>query len=456
MKNKHPIKAVRLEFIPQIILLFFCFYFPYNLKSQNTGQMNLQKLLYQNGDEKSSDTVTMSLKEAESLLIKNNLMLIAQQYNIDLARAQVLQAKLWDNPTLYMETNPKNSVSGQWFKYYDASNPSGSEVLWSLNQVIKTAGKRSNLVKLNKINATIAEDIYYDIMRSLKFSLRSDYFMMLQFQQGLQLLETELNSMNRLVENVKIQVEKGMLPKKDLLRLQALSFDIQNNIRDFITQRSNAESEFKTIIGLPARVYVVAVKEEARLEVAQVPVMDTLAQSVLDNRPDLKAAYAQVDAAKMNLKLQRSYGYPDFALTFNYTRYSNFIPNYYGVGLGLPLPLLNRNQGNIKTAKFAIQSQQATYDNMVRDALNDLNASLKQLNKYQDIYKNFNKPFEKEYSEYFSGLTKNYEQRNIGLIEFIDFFEDYRNTKLAIYNLEQDYMQAKEQVNFSVGKEIIK
>lgn len=412
------------------------------------------------------DTVTLTIEEAEALLQQHNLLLIAQKYNIEQTRAQVLQSRLWDNPVLYAETNPYNQYSHKFFHFVNPNEASaskgignginGSDFIWSIDQVIKTAGKRSNLVKLNTINTTIAEDVYYDLMRSLKFTLRADYYTMLQYQQGIVLLQQELNSLNGLINSVSIQVSKGTMALKDQLRLQALAFDVENNIRDFITQSTTAESEFKTIIGLPAKVKIIVVKDTAKLQPVTLPPLDTLANIALDNRYDLKVGNLQIVAAKTNLSLQRSLAYPDLDLRANYTRYSNFIPNYYGLGLTVQLPTWNRNQGNIKIAKYNISLQQVTYENQVKGAFNDLNASYTQFLKYQNVYVNFNKSFTQDYDVFLENVTKNYERHTIGLLEFIDFFESYRDTKISSYSLEEDFLEAKEQINYSVGKDIVK
>ena len=45
-----------------------------------------------------SDTLKLTVKQAEDQFIKNNLSLIIQRYNIDNASAQIITAKLFQNP----------------------------------------------------------------------------------------------------------------------------------------------------------------------------------------------------------------------------------------------------------------------------------------------------------------------------------------------------------------------
>ena len=45
-----------------------------------------------------SDTLRLTVKQAENQFLKNNLSLIIQRYNIDNASAQVITARLFQNP----------------------------------------------------------------------------------------------------------------------------------------------------------------------------------------------------------------------------------------------------------------------------------------------------------------------------------------------------------------------
>jgi outer membrane protein, heavy metal efflux system len=422
-----------------------------------TAELKITSLL------SSADTLNIRLQDAESILIKNNLQLIARRYDIETARAQILQAKLWDNPTIYLETNPLNNASGRYFNFMPANNFNindkstyGNEVIAAIDQVIKTAGKRSNLVQLNRINTQIAEFVFADAIRSLKFTLRYDYSLMVQFQKSISLLDNEYKSIQVLVDIIHEQLLKGNFAEKDLLRLQALAFDLQMQRKDFITQLADVEAEVRTLLGVRTGVFVKPIADSTRFKRTIPDSADSLISIALEIRPDLNLSESQLHFSTQNLKLQRSLSYPDLDVTLNYTRYSNYLPDYYGLGLRLPLPLLNRNQGNIKGAKSDIQSSQSDFENQKIRTMNEVISNYLQLQVTKNSFENFDRPFVGKFDQYFQKLILNFRRRVIGLIEFIDFFETYRDTKLASFNLEQDYFQAQEQLNFSVGKDIIK
>jgi cobalt-zinc-cadmium efflux system outer membrane protein len=50
----------------------------------------------------------MSLRDCEEAFQKNNLQLLAEQYNINMADADILQAKIWELPQLSGQINAYN------------------------------------------------------------------------------------------------------------------------------------------------------------------------------------------------------------------------------------------------------------------------------------------------------------------------------------------------------------
>jgi cobalt-zinc-cadmium efflux system outer membrane protein len=279
---------------------------------------------------------------------------------------------------------------------------------------------------------------------------------LVQYQKAIDLLDTEYKSIQILVEITRTQLLKGNFAEKDLLRLQALAFDLQMQRKSFVTQLLDVQAEIKTILSIKQSVYIKPVIDSTYLKRAIPNAVDSLVNIALDIRPDLRVYDSQLRFSTQNLKLQRSLAYPDFTVQLNYTRYSNYLPDYYGLGVSSNLPFLNRNQGNIKGAKSDILSSKSDFENQQKGVSNQVISNYLQLHVNKDAYENFDKPFIGRFDVYFQKLILNFQRRVIGLIEFIDFFETYRDTKLASFNLEQDYWQAQEQLNFSVGKDIIK
>src|SRR6187399_1715599 len=57
----------------------------------------------------------VTLKETEDALQKNNLLLLAEQYNITASQSAVIQAKIWEQPFISGELNAYNPNKPQFF-----------------------------------------------------------------------------------------------------------------------------------------------------------------------------------------------------------------------------------------------------------------------------------------------------------------------------------------------------
>ncbi|MEI8075825.1 MAG: hypothetical protein WCH78_13830, partial [Bacteroidota bacterium] len=64
--------------------------------------------------------------------------------------------------------------------------------------------------------------------------------------------------------------------------------------------------------------------------------------------------------------------------------------------------------------------------------------------------------FYKDYASLFNNITDSYRQRQISLIEFIDFFDAYRDAELNHFNQDYNLHAAMEEINYLAGKDMIK
>ena len=116
--------------------------------------------------------------DIESLFLKQNLKLIAEQMNIDIADAEIVQAKLWDNPNLSVSGINLWSTKSQRDGNPELSSPLfgnfGKHTQFSveLSQLIQTANKRGKLVARDKISKEIAVQEFETVLRGLKSELR--------------------------------------------------------------------------------------------------------------------------------------------------------------------------------------------------------------------------------------------------------------------------------------------
>jgi cobalt-zinc-cadmium efflux system outer membrane protein len=92
-------------------------------------------------------------------------------------------------------------------------------------------------------------------------------------------------------------------------------------------------------------------------------------------RPDIAAAQAAVSKAQADLRLQHAMRVPDPTVSLQYEREQPDKPNTVGIAISLPLPLWNRNSGNIAAAKAALDSARNAEAKIRAQAAADITAA---------------------------------------------------------------------------------
>src|ERR1700753_1757528 len=161
---------MHIKFIRAFLLLFFIV-FGLKVTAQGT----------------TSDTLKLTLKQAEDQFLKNNLQLIAQRYNIDNASAAVITAKLFPNPDFSFSNGIyANDVPNAY-----------AEQSFSVSQLFTTAGKRNKNIQLAKIGVEQAKYQFFDLLRTLKFTLRNDFYTIYFQQQSANVYNEEIGSLSK-------------------------------------------------------------------------------------------------------------------------------------------------------------------------------------------------------------------------------------------------------------------
>ena len=142
-----------------------------------------------------TDTLKLTLKQAEDQFLKNNLELIIQRYNIDNASANVITARLFQNPD---------------FSFANGIHATGvpnalSEQAVSVSQLFFTAGKRNKNIQLAKIGVEQAKYQFFDLLRTLKFTLHSDFYNIYFQEQSAKVYDEEISSLGKTLNVFKQQ-----------------------------------------------------------------------------------------------------------------------------------------------------------------------------------------------------------------------------------------------------------
>lgn len=395
------------------------------------------------------DTLIITLPQAESLFQQNNLQVLAGKYSIDSAKSNVITAKLYDNPQLgiasgFYQPNTR--------KFFDFTNDN-SEVALQLSQLIKTAGKRNKAIQVAQTGVQVTEYQFYDILRTLRYILRNDFYNMYYLQQMQKVYKSEIESLQITAAAFEEQVPKGNVAKKELVRIKSQLYTLQGELVNLQNTIDDVHSEFKILIRGKANSYIVPnvnMDESVKNIIQSIP-YQTLLDSAYQNRYDLKYSQAVRKQNQQNLSLQKSIAVPDITITAGYDRLGSYVRNFNNLGIGLAIPLFNRNQGNISQAQAILESsklaEQATQDAIESQVANAYAGAI----RAEKLLNSFDPNFEGDFNSLIKEVTRNYEFRNITLLEFIDFYDSFKQNVLQLNSLRFNRVSQLEQLNFTTG-----
>ncbi|MDX5348745.1 MAG: TolC family protein [Hymenobacteraceae bacterium] len=399
-----------------------------------------------------ADTVEIRLAEAERLFQERNLPLLMQKTNIESAKAAVIQAKLFENPVLSLEQNIYNPNN---HRYFDVTK-SGQTIV-ALEQLVYLAGKRNKRVKVEELNRQLTEFDYYDLLRTLRFELRTSYLQLHYQLQAYNNLNQRTQAVQQLVTAFDGQYRKGNVPLKEITRLKALLFSLENQKLALYSEIQQQQADLRLLTQTPATTFIIPLVDDAALDRATTGNLSysRLLHEAQENRYDLKAAETDVQRQEAMLKYQKSLAVPDIAIGGVYDRAGSFVQDYTGVTLSVPLPVFNRNQGNIKIArneiersKMQLQLQQQLLENEVMQAYQRARTS-------EQLYTGFDPGFNDEFDRLIEGVTSSFARRNISLIEFLDYYETYTESINQLLELRNSRLRALEEINYTIGKPLI-
>lgn len=384
----------------------------------------------------------MSLLDCEEAFQKNNLQLLAEQYNINMADADILQAKIWELPQLSGQINAYNPEGK---KAFDIGHAKGAEI----TQLIYMGGKKKNEIAFARSNKELAQLQFSQLLVDLRTQLRAAYFNLYYERQKLENTNKQLGYMNDLLDAYRVQFAKGNVSLKDEVRLQSLVIQLNNDKLGINKNILEFEQNLKVLTGISDDIEPQLSDADAKEILAAQPFGDEneLKRKALENNSDYQYFLKLIDNSKLYAQWQKSLNIPDLNVGAGWDQNGGTFKNEVNLMVGIPLPLWKSNQGNVEKANYAIQQNQKNADYQKLTLETKVQAAYKTWKSQYDQLAQIRTTDLTNMELVYDGMLKNFRKGNINLIEFTDFMDSYRQTALQIYDMKNEIMQSAEQLN---------
>jgi len=410
-------------------------------------------LLFQHNKFFGQDTVAITIDKADSIFLVNNLSLLSAKYSISAAQALKIQAKVYPNPTLYLEQSlvNKNTRSN-----YDTepTRTASTENIVQVNQLITLAGKRNKQIRLADINIKLTETDFENLLRTLRFQLHNDLYQLYYNQLSLKLLKEENKNIDQLSSSVDEQVKKGFISLSEGVRIKSLLLEIDKQRMDYENADNQLLAEINTLLNYSSGTYV-NVETDPNLSIGLLPI-NTYLDSANVYNPDVKKSNYLIDIAKAQYSLNKAMAVPNANLQLTYDKSGNYIKNYYGIGVGFDLPAFNRNQGNIKVSEFKIDQTENDLKLQQQSVASLLFSVYQGSINYQNTLKKYSRTYEAQLLQMMDNVFDDYQKRIITIMDFTNYYESYKQSYLSLLQIKSSLISNIEQLNFLIGKPIVK
>ncbi len=391
----------------------------------------------------------MSLSDCEEAFQKNNLQLLAEQYNINMADADILQAKIWELPQLSGQINAYNPEDR---KVFDIGRAKGAEI----TQLIYMGGKKKNEIAFAKSNKELARLQFSQLLADLRTQLHNTYYNLYYERLKLGNTNRQLGYMSDLLAAYKTQSAKGNVSLKDEVRLQSVVIQLNNDKIAISKNILEFEQDLKVLTGINDDIEPKLSDSEAKDILAAQPFGDEreLQKKAIENNADYQYNLKLIDNSKLYAQWQKSLNVPDLNLGAGWDQNGGTFKNEVNLVVGIPLPLWKSNKGNVDKANYAIQQNQRNADFQKLNLETKVQAAYKMWKTQYDQLSQI-KPDDLDNMELvYNGMLTNFRKGNVSLIEFVDFMDSYRETALQIYDMKNGIIQSAEQLNQLVQTKI--
>ena len=388
----------------------------------------------------------ITLDEAIQMAIQHNHNLLAARTTIQQSEAQEITANLRPNPTIFTDWEylPLENTNGSFLDYLHDS----TEGDIGLSYLFERGKKRQHRLQAAKDATAVTRSQVADNERTLTFQVASLFVTAQLAQSTLELAQQNLKSFQNTVEIAEFQHKSGAISENDYLKIKLQLLQFQTDVQQAQLSRIQALSDLRQQLGYESvsRDYDVAGAFEYQPLTVN---LEALQAKAIENRPDLRAAQQGVTAANSQYLLAKANGKVDVTVAGNYSHVNGISALTFNVSV--PLPVFDRNQGEIARTGYAItqaqqQQQEATGQVMtdVKDAYEGLQTNDRVVQFYRSGYLEVSQK-SRDISEYA------YRRGALALLDFLDAERSYRATQLAYRQSLASYLLALEQVREAVG-----
>ncbi|MBV9082007.1 MAG: TolC family protein [Acidobacteriaceae bacterium] len=397
----------------------------------------------------------LTWQETQERFKANNPTLLAGQATIDESRADEITAYLRPNPdfTLTADGTQITPSHGTWRPF------AGTLYIPAISYLHERQHKRELRFESAQKATDIAISAQADLERTLMFNLRDAFVRVLQAKAVLEVARENLDYYDKEIGINRDRFKVGAIAQVDFQRVELQRVQFESDLATAQVNVRTAKIDLLNLLRDRTPVDEFDVNEKFDFHEPLIT-LDELRVIALRTRPDLKEAEQTLDKARTDYRLAVANGSTDPTFGLWWTHNGSFNNpdafNTIGASVSIPLRIFDRNQGNKKHTLIDIDRNKKLRDAAEQTTLHDVDSAYATLQSTLEILRPYRAKYLEEAASIRSTVSFAYQHGAASLLDFLDAQKAYRDTELNYLNLVGSFLSAANQLNTSVGTEVIR
>lgn len=292
-----------------------------------------------------------------------------------------------------------------------------------------------------------------DLERTLIFDLRMAFVQTLQEKAVLDLAKENLTYYDHVLDVNRDRYRVGAIAQVDLDRLEVQHVQYESDLQTAEVNLRTAKIQLLALLNdrTPVEQFDVTGPFDFSHQIAP---LDEVRQRALDTRPDLKAALESVDKAKTDHRLAVANGSTDPTFGFDVGR-NPPIDQYIGFSVSIPLRIFDRNQGEKLRTQLDIDRSEKLMGAARAQVFSDVDSAYATVGSTVVLLQPYKDRYVQQATRVRDTIAFSYEHGAASLLDFLNAQADYRSVQVNYLNLVAAYLDAANQLNLAVGREVI-
>jgi cobalt-zinc-cadmium efflux system outer membrane protein len=397
----------------------------------------------------------LTMQQAIDEALQKNLSLLAQRMSLSVADAALITARLRPNPVLTGDADGLDLL-GTGFNAENGAGPQQYAV--RVDVPFERGGKRELRTSLAGAARRVAEAQFADAARRLKQDVTLACVDVLEAKAMLQLAQDNFHALEQLVQLNDRRLSSGAIPELEVTRSRVAMLQYRSSVRNAELVLASARLKLLPLLGRTAGAPPVDIVDPLGLTpAAQAPDLESLQQTARLARPDLAALRYDQARTQADVRLQVAQGKVDYTVGAEYRRQQgvNARGNMVGVFVSVPLPVFNRNQGEIARAGAERDKSGRSVAALENDLASEVTVAHHEYESARTLLADIERDLLKPTREARAGTVYVYQAGATSLLDVLDAQRAFNETMATYYAAQATYRRAQARLALAVGKDVL-